>query len=153
MQDLARTGQRKVFMSNWLIPYLTFNGNCEEAVNFYQKVLGGESAILRYGDAPPNPAFPVPDNVKDLVLHAELRKGGHIIRFSDTFPGAPYSVGNSISFSLELDTKDETKAVFEALSEGGEVEMELQETFFSPLYGKLTDRFGVIWQLTCKAEQ
>lgn len=139
-------------MSDWLVPYFTFNGNCEEAVKFYQKVLGGESQILHFGDAPPNPAFSVPDSVKNLVMHAELRKNGHVIRFSDTFPNAPYSAGNNISFSLEFAEKDETKAIFEALSEGGTVEMALQETFFSPLYGKLTDKFGVIWQLTTKAK-
>jgi PhnB protein len=71
-------------LSDWLVPYLTFNGNCEEAVKFYQKILGGESQILRFGDAPPNPNFQVPEEAKNLVLHAELRKDGHIIRFSDS---------------------------------------------------------------------
>ena len=139
-------------MSDWLVPYLTFNGNCKEAVNFYQKVLGGEAVIMHFGDAPPNPAFQVPENVKNLVLHAELRKDGHIIRFSDTFPNAPISTGNNISFSLEFDTKDETQAMFEALSEAGKVEIEPQETFFSPLYCKFTDKLGVMWQLSCKAK-
>ena len=139
-------------MSNWLVPYITFNGNCEEAVKFYQSVLGGEAQILHFGDAPPNPDFPVNDAMKNLVLHAELRKDGHIIRFSDTFPGAPFSRGNSISFSLELATEEETRATFNALSQGGEVEMELQKTFFSPLYAKFTDQFGVNWQLTCKKQ-
>lgn len=138
-------------MSDWLVPYLTFNGNCEEAVHFYQKVLGGESQIMHFSDAPPNPAFPVPDHAKNLVLHAELRKDGHIIRFSDTFPGAPYNSGNTISFSLEFATKEETTTVFEALSAGGKIEMELQETFFSPRYGKFVDKFGVPWQISCKA--
>lgn len=138
-------------MSDWLVPYLTFNGNCEEAVHFYQKVLGGESQIMHFSDAPPNPAFPVPDHAKNLVLHAELRKDGHIIRFSDTFPGAPYNPGNTISFSLEFATKEETTTVFEALSAGGKIEMELQETFFSPRYGKFVDKFGVPWQISCKA--
>ncbi len=67
-------------MSDWLVPYLAFNGNCEEAVKFYQAVLGGESQIFHFGDAPPNPAFPVTENVKPLVMHAELRKNGHVIR-------------------------------------------------------------------------
>jgi PhnB protein len=138
-------------MSDWLLPYITFNGNCEEAVKFYEKVLGGESQILHFGDNP-NPAFPVPENAKNLVLHAELRKNGHIIRFSDTFPGTPYNAGSNISFALEFDTEDETRAMFEALSDGGKVEMEPQKTFFSPLYSKFTDKFGVIWQLRCKAE-
>lgn len=137
-------------MGDWLVPYFTFNGNCEEAVKFFQEVLGGESQILHFGDAPPNPAFQVPEEAKNLVLHAELRKDGHIIRFSDTFPGAPYSVGNNVSFSLEFDTPDEVRSVFSALSEGGKVEMEPQQTFFSPLYAKFSDRYSVNWQVTCK---
>ena len=136
-------------MSNNLIPYLTFNGNCEEAVNFYQKILGGEAVIMHFGDAPPNPAFPVADHVKNLVLHAELRRDGQVIRFSDTFPGAPYTAGTNISFSLDLATKEETQDMFEALSEGGHIEMEPQKTFFSPLFYKFTDKFSVIWQLNC----
>ncbi len=139
-------------MNDWLVPYLVFNGNCEEAVNFYQAALGGESQILHFGDAPPNPAFPVPEHVKNLVMHAELRKDGHVIRFSDTFPNSPYNAGNNISFSLEFDTKETTQSTFEVLSKDGTIEMELQETFFSPLYGKFTDKFGVIWQVSCKAE-
>lgn len=139
-------------MGDWLTTYLTFNGNCEEAVNFYQKTLGGECQIMHFGDAPANPAFPIPEEVKNLVLHAELRKNGQILRFSDTFPNTPYQAGNNISFTLEFDTKDETKAMFDALSEGGHVEMELQETFFSPLYSKFTDKFGIIWQLVCTAK-
>lgn len=137
---------------SWLTPYFTFNGNCQEAVKFYQQVLGGKSTIMLYGDAPPNPAFPMSDNIKNLVMHAELRKGGHVIHFSDTSPNAPYSTGNNISFALEFDTIDQTRAMFEALSAGGRVDMALQETFFSPLYGKLTDKFGVLWQILCKAQ-
>ena len=140
-------------MSDWLIPYLVFNGNCAEAVTFYQTVLGGECEILHFGDAPPNSAFPVPDQVKNLVMHAELRKNGHIIRFSDTLPQLPYSVGNNIAFSLGFDTKDETKAMFEALSQGGTLEMDLQETFFSPLFAEFTDKFGVMWMVSCKPDK
>ncbi|AFQ42251.1 VOC family protein [Desulfosporosinus meridiei] len=136
-------------MSDWLIPYLVFNGNCEEAVNFYQVALGGETQILHFADAPPNPAFPIPDQVKNLVMHAELRKDGHVIRFSDTFPGNPYNTGNNISFSLEFDSKEATKSVFDVLSEDGTIEMELQETFFSPLYGKFSDKYGIQWQVSC----
>lgn len=137
-------------MSDWLMPYLTFNGNCEEAVRFYEKVLGGEATIMHFGDAPPNPAFPVPEDLKNLVLHAELRKDGHVINFSDwCTPNASYSTGNNISFALQFNTKEETKAMFDALSVGGTIEMDLQETFFSPLYGKITDKFGIMWQIVC----
>ncbi|MDQ7092525.1 VOC family protein [Desulfosporosinus sp. PR] len=137
-------------MSDWLVPYIMFKGNCEAAVMFYQKVLGGESVIMRFGDMPPNPAYPVPEEHKKLVMHAELRKDGHILRFSDYITDSAFVPGNNISFSLEFDTKEETKATFAALAEGGTIEMELQETFFSPLYGKFTDKFGVMWQLSCR---
>ncbi|WP_407311218.1 VOC family protein [Desulfosporosinus sp. SB140] len=137
-------------MSDWLIPYIMFKGNCEAAVKFYQKVLGGETAILHFGDMPPNPAHQIPEEQKNLVMHAELRKDGHVLRFSDYCTNSTFVQGNNISFSLEFDTKEETKATFEALSEGGSIEMELQETFFSPLYGKFTDRFGIMWQLSCR---
>lgn len=137
-------------MNDWLTPYLTFNGNCEQAVNFYKKVFDAEVQIMHFGDAPANPAFPVPEHARNLVLHAELRKNGHIIRFSDTFQNAPVTAGSNISFALSFDTKEETQTTFEALSEGGKVDMPLQETFFSPLYGKITDQFGVMWQVVCR---
>jgi len=136
-------------MSDWLIPYLVFNGNCEQAVNFYAQVLEAEPVIMRYGDAPPNPHFQVPEEVKSKVMHAELRKDGHVIRFSDNCFGAPVNTGNSISFSLEFKSVEDTKAMFQALSEGGKVEMEPQETFFSPCYSKFTDKFGIMWQVSC----
>lgn len=137
-------------MSNRLMPYLTFNGNCEEAVRFYEQVLGGEATIMHFGDAPPNPEFPVPEDLKNLVIHAELRRNGEVINFSDwCTPNAPFKAGNNISFALQFDTIEETKAMFDALSLGGTIEMNLQETFFSPLYGKIIDKFGIMWQIVC----
>ncbi len=140
-------------MSAWPVPYLTLNGNCEEAVKFYQKVLGGETSIMRYGDAPPDPSFPVPDSMKNLVMHAQLKNGEHVIYLSDAMPNAPVTAGNNISFVLEFATKEETAAMFKALSEGGKIEADLQETFFSPLYGRFTDKFGIAWQLLCSMPQ
>ncbi|OEH84168.1 hypothetical protein BHU72_12230 [Desulfuribacillus stibiiarsenatis] len=138
-------------MSNWIIPYISFNGNCAEAVKFYQSILGGESQILRFGDVPPNPKFPpVPEDMKNLVMHAELRKNGHIIRFSDTLPHAPSTLGNAISFSIECANQEETKTVFAGLAAGGSVDMELEPTFFSPLYGRCIDKFGITWQVATK---
>jgi PhnB protein len=144
--------RRKGIMSDWLIPYITFNGNCETAVKFYQKVLGGEAAIMHFGDAPPNPSFKISEEQKNLVMHAELRKDGHVLRFSDTFSDLPFVQANNISFSLEFDSQEETKAAFEALAEGGSIQMDLQKTFFSPLYGKFVDRFGIMWQISCRPQ-
>ncbi|HEX3015046.1 MAG TPA: VOC family protein [Desulfobacteria bacterium] len=139
-------------MSDWLTPYITFNGNCEEAVKFYQQVLGGELVIMHLGDAPAKPGFTVPDNMKNLVLHAELRKDGHVIRFSDNCNNTPFTAGNNISFALQFETKEEVTQKFKSLSEGGAVQMEPQQTFFSPLYAKFTDKFGMIWQLICNPQ-
>lgn len=137
-------------MSNWLVPYFSFNGNCEEAVKFYAEILGGEAMIMHFGDAPPNPAFTIPDEMKNLVMHAELRKDGHVINFSDWCnPHVPYSSGNNISFALQFNSIEETKAMFDALAAEGKIEMDLQETFFSPMYGKVTDKFGIMWQIVC----
>jgi len=141
-------------VADWLTPYLTFDGNCGDAVEFYREALGGESQIMRAGDAPPNPAFAVPEANKNMVLHAEIVKDGQVLLLmSDNLMGAPYSVGNNISFVLQFDTEDETRAMFTALSWEGVIEMEPQSTFFSPLYAKFTDRFGVNWQLRCRPEE
>jgi PhnB protein len=135
-------------MNDWIVPYLTFDGTCEEAVAFYQKVLGGESQILHYGDTPHKPEFDVPAEMNKLVLHAELRKEGHVLRFSDSFSQEPLHSGNNISFSLELPSAEETTRVFREFAQEGKVEMALQQTFFSPLYGKVTDKYGISWLLT-----
>ncbi len=141
-------------MSDWPVPYIAFNGNCEEAVKFYQRVLGGEVQIMHFGDTPPNPAFPaMPENMTNLVLHPELKRGDHLLYFSDSMPNAPVTAGNNISLAIQCDTKEETNAVFQALSEGGNIDMDLQETFFAPLYGKLTDKFGILWQIICRPQQ
>jgi len=88
--------------------------------------------------------------MKNQVMHAELKRDGHVLNFSDWLTtNIPYSIGNSISFALQFDTKEETKAMFEKLSNGGTIELDLQETFFSPFYGKLIDKFGVMRQIIC----
>ncbi len=140
-------------MSDWIIPYVVFDGNCEEAVSFYQQVLGGEVMTMHYGDAPPNLCstdFTVPEQAKHLVLHAEFRHDGHVLRFCDNFPGSPFCQGNNIALSLEHATAAETRAMFDALSVGGKVDMPPQKTFFSPMYAKFTDKFGIIWHLHTK---
>lgn len=135
-------------MVDCLTPYLVFDGDCADAVAFYEEVFGGKSQIMRAGDAPPNPAFSLPEAKRDMVIHAEIVKGEQILMImSDNLMGAPYTVGTNIGFTLQFNTERETRKLFEALSAGGKVEMEPQVTFFSPLFAKFTDRFGVGWQL------
>ncbi len=133
--------------------YFNFNGNCREAVHFYAEVFGTESPqIMSFGEAPPNPDYPLPEEAKDLVMHARLTIDGSNVMFSDVFPGMPFVVGNNISLAVVSKNMDDLKTYFSKLSEGGKVSMELQETFWSKCYGQLTDKFGVNWQLSHESE-
>ncbi|MFB6802695.1 VOC family protein [Peribacillus butanolivorans] len=128
--------------------YINFNGNCREAVEFYAQVFGTETPqIMTFGETPPNPEFPLPDEAKNLVMHTRLNIEGSNVMFSDVFPGMPFVEGNNISLAVVNKNIDEIKSIFNKLKEGGTVVMDLQETFWSKLYGQVTDKFGIIWQL------
>ncbi|KMJ57624.1 glyoxalase [Bacillus sp. LL01] len=128
--------------------YLVFNGNCREAVEFYAKVFQTETPqIMTFGDTPENPEYQLPEEAKELVMHTRLTIDGSNVMFSDTFPGQEYIVGNNVTLALVSHNMDDLKSWYEQLKEGGKVDMELQETFWSKLYGQVTDKFGVHWQL------
>ncbi|MGD7049356.1 VOC family protein [Rossellomorea marisflavi] len=127
--------------------YLNFNGNCREAVLFYADVFRTEPPhIMTFKEAPPSPDFPLPEEAKELILHANIVIDGEKIMFSDTFPGTPFMEGNNITLAIVKDNKDVLTALFDRLKEDGHVDMPLQETFWSPLYGQVTDKFGIQWQ-------
>ena len=127
--------------------YLNFNGNCREAAGFYENAFKTEKPrILTYGDAPGGGAD-LPDDVKNLVLHAELKLAGDTVRLSDVPPDRPVAVGGSVCVVAELKTEDQVRSVFAGLKEGGTVLVEVQETFFNSCYAFLTDKFGISWQL------
>ena len=129
--------------------YINFNGNCREAVEFYADVFGTENPqIMTFGDTPPNPAFPLPEEAKNLIMHAKLNITGSTVMFSDVFPGNPFVAGNNISLSIAIKDIDEVKSLFSKLKVGGTVGMDIQETFWSKCYGSLTDKFGIEWQLS-----
>lgn len=132
--------------------YLIFNGDCRQAIEFYGQVFGSEANIMTFGDAPPNPDFPLPEEAKNLVMHAQLLVQGTRVMFSDTFPGQPYVKGNNIELAFVSTNIDEIKSIFNKLKEGGEIKMDLQETFWSKCYGALTDKFGVKWQFSHEGE-
>jgi PhnB protein len=134
--------------------YLTFNGNCREAVEFYAEVFGTEQPhIMTFGENPPNPDYPLPEEAKKLVMHTRLNIDGSNVMFSDTFPGSPFTVGNNISLAYHSFDADKLQTVFNRLKEGGTVVMELQETFWAKLYGQVTDKFGTIWQMNLNNEE
>ncbi|TCS96874.1 VOC family protein [Hazenella coriacea] len=127
--------------------YINFNGNCREAVEYYAQVFETEPQIMTFNDAPPNPEFTLPEEVKDFVMHARLNIRGSNIMFSDVLPDMPFVAGNNISLSISSEDMDEIQSLFHKLKEDGTVIMDLQETFWSKCYGNLTDKFGIGWQL------
>lgn len=136
--------------------YLNFTRNTEEAFNFYRSVFGGEfveGRIARFGDMPPmEGAPPMAETDKNLVMHVELPiLGGHIIMGTDAPESMGFSVnfGNNVHINLEPDTKIETKKLFDALSIGGTVTMELADMFWGAYFGSCTDKFGVQWTFNC----
>ncbi|HBU85130.1 MULTISPECIES: VOC family protein [Paenibacillus] len=132
--------------------YLVTDGNGREAVDFYKKAFGAEVLALQtFGDGPSNPDHPVPPEAKDRIMHASLQIGSSVLMLSDTFPGMPYVVGNHVNVTVNTDTAEEAKEIFNQLQDGGEVTMPIQETFWSPAYGMVTDKFGVHFQISCVA--
>jgi len=129
-----------------LIPYVHFNGNCEEALNTYKKVFNGSYEAQRYGDAP----MQVPDSHKQKILHARFQFGNNTIMTSDVFPGQQVSDSERVMLSVGLTDEAEARRIFEQLSEGGQVTMPLEKQFWGALFGQLTDRFGIRWMINCE---
>jgi PhnB protein len=131
-----------------LNPYLSFNGQCEAAVTFYQQVLGGEiAAMLRYGDTPM--AEQTAPDWRSKIAHARLIVGGQLLMASDS-PPEHYEPMKGISVTLNLDEPAEAERVYHALAAGGTQTMPIQETFWARRFGMLTDRFGVPWMINCE---
>lgn len=130
-------------------PYLVMDGNTREAIQFYEKALGAKViSIQTFGEMPEDPAFPLPDAAKDRIAHALLKVGETDLMFSDTFPGQPMIQGNQVSICITTDDPEKSRTIFAALLEGGRVGMPIQETFWSPAFGELTDKYGVKFSVT-----
>ena len=111
--------------------YFNFNGNCREAVMFYAEVFETEAPkIMTFGEGPPNPEYPLPEEAKNLVMHTRLNISGSNVMFSDTFPGSPFTQGNNITLAVVSKDEDEIKSVFSKLKEGGKVNLELARNIF-----------------------
>ncbi|WP_342417415.1 VOC family protein [Paenibacillus sp. FSL R10-2782] len=135
-------------MSKRLIPYITMDGNAKEAIEFYEKALDAQLLFIQtFGEMPENPEFPIPAEVKERVGHATLKVGETELMFSDTFPGSPFNSGNQVSICITTDSVEQSQKMFDALQQGGQVGMALQETHFSPAYGNVTDKFGITFQI------
>ncbi|WP_035299715.1 VOC family protein [Brevibacillus thermoruber] len=137
-----------------LIPYLVMDGNAKEAIQFYEKALDAKVLFYQtFGEMPENPEFPLPEEAKDRVSHALVRVGESDLMFSDTFPGQPHQSGSQVTICISTNDKEKSKRIYEALKQGGQVNMPLQETFFSPAYGIVTDKFGVTFQINTEGKQ
>jgi PhnB protein len=129
-------------------PYLFFDGKCEEAVEFYRSALGAEvEMLMRFKDCPePQPPGMVPPGSENKVMHASLRIGDATILASDgRCLGQPSFQG--FALAVTVPSEGEADRLFAALADGGQVQMALAKTFFSPRFGMVADRFGVSWMI------
>lgn len=134
-----------------IVPYLVFEGRCEEALDFYRRALGAEVTMrMRFNESPESPTC-TPEGAGDKIMHAEMRIGASTIMLSD---GMCDKDAAFKGFSLNLEVRElvEAKRLFAALLEGGEVLMPLEKTFWSPCFGMVTDRFGVCWMINLVEE-
>src|SRR5688572_27044016 len=128
-----------------LSPYLIFTGDCAQAMRFYERVLGGNLDIRTHGES--MPPEHVPPGAENLILHARLEFDGNALMASDDQVGAPKKESAGFSLSLSYNDAAEANRIFKALAEGGRITMPFAETFWSPGFGMMVDRFGVPWMV------
>lgn len=134
-----------------LVTYLIFNGQAEAAFNFYAKCLGGKIAMLaRFKEAPGCEHMSPEDQQR--VMHVRLEVGDQTLMASDSHPDMPYTAISGCSVSVQVDTVAEAERLFNALKEGGQVNMEMSKTFWSERFGMLADKFGAEWMINCEKD-
>ncbi|MBX3239414.1 MAG: VOC family protein [Chitinophagaceae bacterium] len=132
--------------------YLTFNGNCEEAFNFYRSVFGGEFGYVgRFGEMPPLERMPpIPDNEKNKIMHISLPVSKETCLMgcdSSAAPGETTVAGNNFSITINGNDRAEADRLFSRLSEGGKITLPMDHTFWGSYYGLFTDKFGINWMI------
>jgi PhnB protein len=125
--------------------YLTFNGNCREAMTFYKECLGGELNMMSVGESPV--AAQLPASARHHIMHAALTRGDIALMASDMMGSGELVRGNGITLMLNCSSAEEINTFFNRLSAGGKVTTPVKEEFWGSLYGDLTDKFGVRWML------
>ncbi|HXL58761.1 MAG TPA: glyoxalase/bleomycin resistance/extradiol dioxygenase family protein [Chitinophagaceae bacterium] len=129
-----------------LTPYLNFEGNAQEALDFYTNALGGQVVYMqRYGDSP----MPGDEDYKNKVMHARLQFGDNMIMVSDAMKGYEVSTKGNIQLSMEMDSVSQLEEVFNKIAEGGKITMPLADQFWGARFGMLQDKFGVSWMFNC----
>lgn len=133
-----------------LITYLTFAGNCEEAMNFYKEALGAEILLFsRMGDSP----MEIPENLKGKIMHARMQIGENELYMSDTFDPSSLNQGNNVSLSIQVDDTAQLEKLFNSLSVGGNVTMPLADAFWGARFGMFVDKFGIHWMFNCELKK
>jgi PhnB protein len=128
-----------------LNPYLNFDGNCREAMEFYRTCLGGELSVMTYGDAPDGTKLPAAERAK--LMHAHLKTAQFSLMAADQPAGSPLQRGNDVSLMLYCESEAEIRRLFPLVSAGGKIDMPLAEQFWDAVFGSFTDRFGVNWMM------
>ena len=133
-------------------PYITFNGNCEDAFNFYKSVFGGSFPYIgRFGEMPPMDGMTVPDSEKNKIMHVSLPIGNNSILMgsdsSDAF-GQANIAGNNFNISVNATSQNEADKLYNGLSNGGKQTMPMSKTFWGSYFGMLEDKFGIQWMVS-----
>lgn len=130
---------------NRINPYLTFNGNCREAMQFYQSCLGGTLHFQTIGESPL--AANMPPQMKDCILHASLTRDHLVLLASDMVADTGLQRGNAVSLLLHCNSEAEITQCYESLSAGGKATHPIENSFWGALFGDLTDKYGNQWLL------
>lgn len=125
--------------------YLTFGGNCLEAMNFYQQCFGGDFDCMTYENSP----MQIPDDAKSKIMHSRLVSDTLELMAADDVQHKSVRCGNMVTLNVNCNSKDEIKRIFKVLAQGGRVTMPLQDTFWGAKFGMLTDKYGIKWMLNC----
>ncbi len=133
--------------------YLTFNGNCEEAFNFYKSIFGGEFPYLgRFGEMPPQEGQPpLPESMANQIMHVSLPISAETMLMGSDTGGewaAQFKQGNNFSVALHGDSRENADTLFNGLSVGGVVTMPMNQTFWGDYFGMCTDKFGINWMVS-----
>ncbi len=131
-----------------LVPHLGFDGRCEEAFKYYEKHLGGKITRLATYEGTPAEQM-MPAEMRRKVIHAQIAIGDSTLMGADSPPGR-YEVTHGIAVTLEADTPEEAQRMFDALANGGSIQMSMEKTFFAVKFGTLRDRFGIPWMVICE---
>jgi PhnB protein len=134
--------------------FINFNGECREAAAFYAKVFKSEvQDVMTYGEMPPDPSFPISEGDKDRVMYCCVPIFGCNVMFCDNPSDTPGVKGDTITPTLGTADLDEIRRLYRELQVGGQVEMELGPTFWADLFGTVTDKYGITWQLSAEGKE